>query len=73
MKKCPICNKDSVKVIYYGMPHLLCEDDSCNCLFGFWSNITTLLPFNGIFMQYEGSYFIALFYWLKDGFKNEEI
>ena len=64
MKKCPLCNTNCMKVIYYGLPHYLCIDDNCNCLFGVWSNITQHLPFNGVLMKYEGSYWTALWHWL---------
>ena len=61
---CPICGKHSEKVIYYGLPHRLCNNENCNCLFGFWSGLTTLLPFNGVFMKYDGQYFPAMLRWL---------
>ncbi len=64
MKPCPLCGLASIKVIYYGLPHLLCEDDQCNCLFGFWSDLTHSLPFNGWLYAYTGSYLPALIKWL---------
>lgn len=66
MKKCPLCNKDPVKVIYYGLPHYLCQDDECSCLYGFFDFITNRLPYNGWLYKYECSYWIALFMWLFD-------
>lgn len=62
-KVCPLCEAESMKVIYYGFPMHLCME--CNCLFGFWEIFTRYMPFNGIFFAYEGSYFIALFKWIK--------
>lgn len=60
---CPLCESDNViKVLFYGLPHRLCE--SCSCLFGFWANITQYFPFNGIFLEYNTSYPSALFTYL---------
>lgn len=64
MKKCPTCGKPMLRVIYYGLPHYLCEDEYCNTVCGFWNNITVWLPFNGNFFVYEGNYFKGLFQWL---------
>ncbi len=67
MGRCPQCNREDIfKVIYYGLPGKLCNNNSCNCLFGVWMNITYVLPFNGMFMVYEDSYWPALWTWLTD-------
>lgn len=66
-KKCPLCQSDSLKVIYYGLPVRFCVNQQCNCMFGFWFNFLGWLPFNGILFVYEGWYFPALFGWLTDG------
>lgn len=66
-KNCPICDKTSIKVIYYGFPVRICEDGTCSCMFGFWTNITSIFPFNGWMMEYEGSYFKALYDWIRGG------
>ncbi len=63
-KPCPLCGKQSVKVIYYGLPHRLCCDEACSCMFGFWFELTRYLPFNGFLMIYEGPYLPALWHWL---------
>lgn len=67
MKKCPICKKDSYKVIYYGLPVRFCENEECNCMFGFWCCITDFLPFNGVLFIYKDGYLTALQEWLLGG------
>lgn len=67
IKECPLCGSDPVKVIYYGLPMLLCTEDFCSCLYGFWSFVAEFLPFNGYFYTYEGSYIKALYRWLTQG------
>ena len=63
---CPACGKNQLKVIYAGFPMKLCENNKCSTLTGFWSFIPTyILPFNGWFYVYEGSYIKALWKWLK--------
>lgn len=62
--KCPLCNNKSYKIIYYGLPHRFCENEKCNCMFGFWSNITQYLPYTGWFLKYEDGYLYALWKWL---------
>ncbi|OGC76984.1 hypothetical protein A2619_03480 [candidate division WWE3 bacterium RIFOXYD1_FULL_39_9] len=64
MTKCPRCNGEVFKVIYYGLPFSLCKEEDCSCLFGFFDFIARYLPFNGWFYAYEGSYLIALICWL---------
>jgi hypothetical protein len=54
-----------MKVIYMGLPLRLCSDDLCNCVFGFWSWVMEVVPFNGIFMVYTSSYLPALWHWLS--------
>jgi hypothetical protein len=61
---CPICAGPVRKVIYYGLPLRLCEDEECSCLFGFWFWLVEHLPFNGWMMVYEGAYGPALWHWL---------
>jgi hypothetical protein len=61
---CPLCNSDTMKVIYYGLPVKFCCKENCNCMFGFWTNVTNFLPFNGVLFTYEGSYLTALWHWL---------
>jgi hypothetical protein len=63
MKKCPTCQSEAKRVIYMGFPVWLCSDDGCNTLWGFWSWVPGLY-FNGAFMEYEGSYWPALWHWL---------
>jgi len=63
VSKCPLCKSEGVKVIYMALPMKLCSEDHCNCLWGFWSDISTLW-FTGVFMEYKGAYLPALFHWL---------
>jgi len=55
------------KVIYMGLPMSLCSDGNCNCLWGFWS-IVPCCWFNGCFMEYDGSYWEALWVWLREDY-----
>ena len=62
--KCPLCGAAELdNVIYMGLPMRLCSGDTCNYLTGFWSFVVRI-HFNGTFMQYEGSYWRALWHWL---------
>lgn len=63
LMKCPACDHKAVKVIYAGFPMKLCEDQNCSTLWGFWSFIPGLY-FNGMFIEYEGSYLGGLWYFL---------
>lgn len=69
--KCPRCGKvdEAQRVIYYGLPFYFCSDESCNTLWGcrLWDWIASVLPFNGVFMTYEGSYWAALWFWMFHG------
>lgn len=65
MKKCKSCESYYMKVIYLGFPMLLCENEHCNQIDGFWSFIPELW-FNGAFFYYEESYLEGLFHWLFD-------
>jgi len=62
--KCPLCKSNSIKVIYYGFPMRICENENCNCLFGVCFNIVEYFPFNGYLFTYEGSYLKALYRWI---------
>lgn len=64
-KTCPNCHSEFMKVIYLGFPMLLCEDETCNTIDGFFSFIPEFW-FNGMFFYYEGSYLVALYHWLFD-------
>lgn len=70
--QCPRCGSSYIKVIYYGLPHRLCEDHQCNTLFGFWSDLTEKFPFNGFFLAYSGSYWPALLKWLFGNFEDDD-
>lgn len=66
--KCPLCSGPSAKVIYYGMPCRLCHDERCSCLWSWWlfDWLVPYLPFNGVLVGYEGSYWRALWRWLTE-------
>lgn len=67
--KCPSCKKKATKVIYMGLPMRLCDDtENCSTLFGFWSFIVLITPFNGVFLTYTGSYWSALKIFIKGDF-----
>ena len=68
--RCPVCHSEARRVIYMGFPMLLCSIDDCNCLWGFWSWITAI-HFDGNFMEYKGSYLLALRHWLFSDMKVE--
>lgn len=68
--KCPNCRGNRSKVIYFGLPGLLCDDPTCNTLSGLasWApNIGTETPSGTqfAFMKYRGSYWPALWAWLR--------
>jgi hypothetical protein len=59
---CPACGRRSARVLCYGFPMWICE---CEVLWGFWSWVPVLLPFNGMFLAYTpGHYFGALWRYL---------
>lgn len=60
---CPYCRSRMLKVIYAGLPGRLCPNETCSCLVGPASWIAELW-FNGRMMEYEGSYFRALWHYL---------
>ncbi|HDH51247.1 MAG TPA: hypothetical protein ENH31_00485 [Nitrospirae bacterium] len=62
--RCPTCYWEGTKALYAGIPIKLCTNEECSTVWGFWSFLITLLPFNGWFFAYEGNYFIALWDWL---------
>ena len=67
---CPLCGKDSMNVIYYGLPHYLCEDNKCSCLWGWPSILTQYLPFNGCFYVCNNGYWNGLYHWLTENFDD---
>lgn len=70
-RPCPICSQPSIRVIYMGFPLLLCSDEECSCLFGWWMWLMDHVPYNGWFMTYEGSYWPALWAWLTNWGEDE--
>ena len=58
-----------VRAIYMGLPVTVerdPDDPDGAIVSGFWSRVLTLLPFNGVFFLYRGSYLRALTVWLFD-------
>lgn len=66
MDDCQLCGARAHKVICAGIPLKLCSNEDCNCVWGFWSWIFDLLPFNGYFMIYRKGYLDALWHWLTE-------
>ena len=63
--RCDLCGKDeALKVVAYALPMRLCMADGCHYLWGFWSFVFAVLPFNGHFLAYERGYPAALWRWL---------
>jgi hypothetical protein len=64
---CPLCGKQGIKVIFAGFPMILCSDEDCACLWGFWSFVPLYIcPFNGVFYRYEDNYLKALWRWIRE-------
>jgi hypothetical protein len=73
---CPICDGETHKVIYMGLPGRLCFDGGCCCLTGLAAYAPPVASetWDGpmfAFMIYDGSYWVALFRWLFAG-RGEE-
>jgi hypothetical protein len=66
-KRCPLCGAEAWKVLYLGLPMHLCSDSGCSCGWGFWSWIHHF-HFDGWFVRYSGSYWVALFRFLRGDF-----
>ena len=64
--ECPNCDSGSTKVIYMGLPMRICWANKCNTMFGFWSIILYVVPFNGWLYSYEGNYIEGLIGWWKE-------
>lgn len=69
-RACPRCrNSGRFRVLYAGLPLWLCSDPDCHCVWGFWSSLFFMLPFNGAFFVYEPgrpfAYARALVAWLR--------
>ena len=65
---CPACGTSEVsRVIYAGFPMWICDHD-CSRLWGAWSFVLAwgLVPFNGVFFNYDGWYPAALWRWLRN-------
>ena len=66
------CNEKLVKVMYIGIPMLLCK--KCATVYGLLSwlmiPIGSLGLFNGFFIEYSGSYIKHLFKFLKGDFNK---
>jgi hypothetical protein len=70
MKNCPECGREATKVIYAGLPTNICS--SCDLCFGGFAWVMKYLPYNGWFLEYEGSYLPAFWYWLTTNPEDEE-
>lgn len=71
-KACPRCSRPMWKVIFVGLPGRLCQNFGCSVLTGpaefvpNWLAQLTAGPQGFGFMPYEGSYWRALWRWLRD-------
>jgi len=67
MKTCPRCDDETAKVIAWGLPLRLCL--KCNMVGGAWAMVYDALAVfetEGFsFMVYRGSYWRALWHWLR--------
>lgn len=83
-RKCPRCGGGRVRVIYMGFPMWFCgashelalegREPECITLWGFWSYILAVVPFNGVMFYYDYkrySYPRALLVWLLSPLPNE--
>lgn len=64
--KCPECDSEAVKVIYWGLPSWLCCNVVCRCLFGVFAGFLHALPFEGWVLVYSKDYIRSLPYWFKE-------
>lgn len=62
---CPECGKSASKFIYAGMPVKMCLWHRPPLVLGFFGWLLQFIPFNGWFMQYEGSYWRAFVAWWR--------
>lgn len=70
--KCPSCEQPTGrKVFYAGIPAKLCTEDDCGTIWGPFSFLLLIIPFNGWFLDYtDGNYFGALWHFLKGDFSD---
>lgn len=74
MTHCPECKEPVTKVLYMGLPMKVCFAHEIPLLYGFFSRIFFMripvldidisVPCNGVFIEYEGPYFLGLMNWL---------
>lgn len=67
--QCDICHAPMRKVIYMGLPGLLCTKDGCNLLTGLAAYAPPIATDTEAgpmfaFQPYEGSYWVALWHWI---------
>ena len=65
MNQCPLCSSGTYKVIYAGFPGRMCTNEECCCLTGPAAIVSGIIGWNGMLFAYEGSYFVALWHWLR--------
>lgn len=72
MKGCPHCGDVGIKAIYMGLPVRLCVYYSCGGIWGIGAYMFEMFPIsdgeNFSFAVYEGSYWRALWAWIKGDF-----
>lgn len=62
---CPLCSSESSKVMYAGLPMRMCTKSDCMCCFGGMAWVMEWIHFNGVFVYYTGSYWKALWHFLR--------
>lgn len=68
---CENCGSVTRKVIYFGLPGILCQNQGCNLLTGLAAYVPEFVqhlawgPDGACFMVYETGYWPALWRWLK--------
>lgn len=63
--QCPACGGDTAKALYLALPLGFCLDEACGTAWGLGATVMGLLGFNGRIAVYEGSYWRALWQYLR--------
>jgi hypothetical protein len=68
-----MCNKTGMRVMQFGIPGYLCSDENCSVVWGSFTWLWLVLPFNGWFITYEkGGYWRALWHFLRGDHSGDE-
>lgn len=73
---CPLCGKKGDKALYMGFPARLCRDERCAGIWGIGAYVFQLFPVSDgaffSFIFYTGSYWSALWSWLRGDFADDD-